>query len=72
MSGSSYDFDDDSEKESKGGGGKALKDFDCPSCNANNPLHESPAHGEEIRCHYCGTEFKVSISMEGRVKFKEV
>ncbi|MFP2928827.1 hypothetical protein ACLESO_27245 [Pyxidicoccus sp. 3LG] len=70
MSGS-YDFDDD-EKESKGGGGKALKDFDCPECNANNPLHEALAHGEEVRCNYCGSEFKVSISQEGRVKFKEL
>ncbi|MFP2957745.1 hypothetical protein ACLEPN_07915 [Myxococcus sp. 1LA] len=70
--GGSYDFDDDAEKEAGRGGGKAQKDFDCPSCNANNPLDEPPAQGDEVRCNYCGSEFKVSVNSEGRVRFKEI
>ncbi|WIG96309.1 MULTISPECIES: hypothetical protein [Myxococcus] len=69
--GGSFDFDDD-EKEFARGGGKAHKDFDCPSCNANNPVDEPLAHGDEVRCHYCGSEFKVSVNSEGRVKLKEI
>jgi len=69
--GGAYDFDDD-EKESRRGGGKAQKDFDCPSCNANNPVDEALSHGEEVRCNYCGSEFKVTVSSEGKVRFREL
>jgi hypothetical protein len=71
MSGGGFDFDDD-EKDTGSGGGKRLKEFECPSCNAHNPLDEPPAHGEEVRCNYCGSEFRVSVTSEGRVKFKEL
>lgn len=50
---------------------KGLKDFDCPSCNANNPADPPITDGAEVLCHYCGTEFRVSLS-DGRVRFKEV
>jgi transcription elongation factor Elf1 len=71
MSGGGFDFDDD-EKEQGSSSGRAQKDFDCPSCNANNPVDEPLAHGDEVRCNYCGSEFKVTVTTEGRVKFKEV
>ena len=70
--GGGFDFDDDSEKDQGSGGGRAHKDFDCPSCNANNPVDEPLAHEDEVRCNYCGSEFKVTITSEGRVKFKEL
>jgi len=65
-------FDDDDERDAGSGGGKRQKEFDCPSCNAHNPLDEPPAHGDEVRCNYCGSEFRVSVTSEGRVKFKEL
>lgn len=65
-----YDFDDDdSGKESKKGG---KKEFDCPECNANNPLDEPLSDGDEVRCNYCGSTFKALVNAEGRIKFKEL
>lgn len=64
-----YDFDDDDSKEKKKGG---KKDFDCPDCNANNPLDEPLVDGDEVRCNYCGTEYKALVSAEGRIRFKEL
>ncbi|GHG74035.1 hypothetical protein [Comamonas sp. JC664] len=69
--GGTYDFDDD-DKDSGKGGGRPQKDFDCPSCNANNPVDEPLANGDEVRCNYCGSDFKVSANSEGRLKFKEI
>jgi transcription elongation factor Elf1 len=63
-----YDDDDDSKSAAKAG----RKDFDCPECNANNPLEAALEDGQEVLCNYCGCEFKVSISQEGRVKFKQL
>ncbi len=72
--GSLPDFDiDDVEKEMARDGSKkkGFKDFDCPTCHANNPADPPLSDGSEITCHYCGSEFKVLMS-DGRVKFKEV
>ncbi|MBZ4396838.1 hypothetical protein OWM54_04800 [Myxococcus sp. MISCRS1] len=65
-----YDFDDDDAKETTKGG--RLKEFDCPGCDANNPVHDGFGDGDELRCNYCGCEYKVKISAEGRAKFKEI
>ncbi|NMO20194.1 hypothetical protein HPC49_49280 [Pyxidicoccus fallax] len=65
------DFDDDDDKGSSSGS-RVLKEFDCPSCNANNPVDETFTDQDEVRCNYCGSEFKVTITSEGRVKYKEV
>ncbi|MGQ0503760.1 MAG: hypothetical protein ACT4TC_00420 [Myxococcaceae bacterium] len=67
-------YDDDDEKESKGGSGaeSVFKEFDCPGCNANNPVDPPFGDGEEILCNYCGMEFKVKVSDEGRLKLKEM
>ncbi|QSQ27821.1 hypothetical protein JY651_24250 [Pyxidicoccus parkwayensis] len=66
-----YDFDDD-DKDMKASGGGKFKEFDCPDCHANNPVHEPFGDQDEVRCNYCGTEFRVMLSAEGRVKFKEI
>ena len=65
-------FDDDDDKERKGKPGKGRKEFDCPTCEANNPTEDPIKDGSEVRCHYCGNEFLVSLSDTGRMKFKEV
>ena len=64
--------DDDEKKELEGTGqGRRFSDFDCPDCNANNPT-DGFGHGDELRCNYCGIEWRVTVSEEGRLKFKEI
>ncbi len=65
-----YDMDDDEKDAGKGGASSRFKDFDCPSCNANNPTDFGD--GEEVLCNYCGTEFKVKVSDSGKAKFREI
>lgn len=64
-----YD-DDDDEGGSGEGSARRFSDFDCPECNANNP-HDGFGDGDEIRCYYCGVEFKVQVTDEGRLKLRE-
>lgn len=68
------DWHDDGDDRPKGPVGKVLKDWDCPSCNANNPTEEfvPEKKSAEVRCNYCGVEYKVSLTDEGRFKFKEL
>src|SRR4029434_9058299 len=33
---------------------RAYTDYDCPSCNANNPTEMALRDGEETRSNYCG------------------
>jgi hypothetical protein len=54
------------------GRARRFDDFDCPECNANNPYDEAFGDGEEVRCYYCGQEFKVSVNDSGRLKLKVV
>jgi len=66
------DDDEDSGKKGKSSGGKALKEFDCPGCEANNPTDEPIVDGSEVRCNYCGNEYQVKVNDSGRLKFKEI
>lgn len=50
---------------------KKFKEFDCPSCNANNPWPDGFVDREEVHCHYCGSSFEVRVNEEGRFKLKE-
>lgn len=69
MSGHSYDEDDDKPEVTKK---KKFDEFDCPSCNANNPWPDGLHEGDEIHCHYCGTSYLVRLSDEGKLKLKEI
>ena len=64
------DLHDDEKDEAEAC--SSFKDFDCPLCNANNPYDDGFTMGEEIRCFYCGAEFRVSVNDNGRLKLKEV
>jgi len=64
------DFYDEDEKDSGNKGGR--KDFDCPDCNANNPLEEALTDGQEVLCNYCGCSFLVKVGDNGRFKFREI
>jgi hypothetical protein len=68
MSGHSWNDDDQS------GGAKDRKffEFDCPSCNANNPWPDGFENDDEINCHYCGTTLQARVSDEGKLKLREV
>ncbi len=45
-------------------------EFDCPECNANNPLDEPIQDRAEVRCCYCGEEFRAHLTGEGRLKLR--
>ena len=71
MSTSKYAEDEDAPRV-KATDGLLLKEFECPGCNAHNPCDEKISkRGVEIRCHYCGVEFKFTLDETGRVKIKE-
>jgi transcription elongation factor Elf1 len=63
----------ESDDEDKGdpSNGKSFNEFDCPLCNANNPYDEVFHHGDNVRCFYCGTEFRVRVDENGRLRLKE-
>ena len=66
-------YSDEEEDRSKGDGKpRGKKEFDCPSCNANNPLEDVIVDGAELLCNYCGSEYRAKVSDEGRIKLKEM
>jgi len=67
-----HGFDDDDDKDAGAAEGRRrrFQDFDCPDCNANNPWDDGFADGDEIRCYYCGQEFRVQVSDEGRLRLR--
>ncbi|HET6923426.1 MAG TPA: hypothetical protein VFI16_09780 [Anaeromyxobacteraceae bacterium] len=65
---------DDDEVEAKGvgeGHSRRFQDFDCPVCNANNPYDDAFGDGDEVLCYYCGQEFDVRVTDEGRLRLRE-
>lgn len=48
-----------------------FREFDCPSCNANNPCDPPFGAGDEVLCYYCGLRFAVKLSDGGRLIFRE-
>ncbi len=63
----------DEEGESSPAEARAtFRDFDCPVCNANNPYDEPFGDGDEIRCFYCGQEYRVRQVGARRFKLREV
>jgi hypothetical protein len=67
-----HGIDDEPEDAGeKTGRRRAFKDFDCPTCSANNPYDDGFVDGDEILCYYCGTEFRVTVTEEGRLRLRE-
>jgi ribosomal protein S27E len=66
------DDDEDVGSAMWAGARRRFTDFDCPDCNANNPHDDGFGNGDEVRCYYCGQEFKVLVTDEGRLKLKEL
>lgn len=51
---------------------RRFDDFDCPSCDANNPYAEAFGSGDEILCYYCGQEFRVEVTGEGKLRLRPI
>ena len=62
---------DDASDEGREPANRRQDEFDCPSCNANNPHGERFGDGDEVRCAYCGQDFLVRVSESGRLRLIE-
>ena len=67
-----YEDDDGDDEKGAGGVKTRFKEFDCPDCSANNPCDPPFGDGDEVLCNYCGSQFSVRVSDEGRAKLKAV
>lgn len=63
------DFDDDDELANPAE--RIFREFDCPECNANNPVDDGFGSGAEVICNYCGLTFVARATSEGRLKLRE-
>jgi hypothetical protein len=70
--GRDHDDEDENMALEARGPGRRFGDFDCPDCSANNPYDDAFGDGDEIRCYYCGAEYRASVSEEGRLKLKAI
>jgi hypothetical protein len=43
-------------------------EWDCPACDANNPLDDGFKHSDEIICNWCGANYRVETVGEERFK----
>ena len=70
------DYSEEHEEEEKKSG-KALgsrrkfDEFECPTCNANNP-YDSFGNNDEVLCNWCGMQFKAVVDEEGNLRLKEL
>ena len=62
----------DDDAQTQEGRKKVYKEFNCPECDANNPYDDGFRAGDEVRCFYCGSGFKVIEDVNNKLKFKEV
>jgi transcription elongation factor Elf1 len=67
----SHDEEDEPQAEDLGRA-RRFADFDCPDCNANNPSDDPFGGGDEVRCYYCGQEFRAEVSDSGRLRLREI
>ncbi len=69
----SYEDEDEAKRPGEElGRARRFGDFDCPDCNANNPYDDGFGPNDEIRCFYCGQEFRAELTEEGRWRFREL
>ncbi len=68
----SYEEDDAKREGDEMGRARRFGDFDCPDCNANNPYDDSFGNGDEVRCYYCGQEFRATVDESGRLRLRVV
>lgn len=66
------DEDEDDKKDGQAGIDSKFNEFECPTCNASNPVDLPFGMGEEVLCNYCGSGFLVRVTDLGRLKLKEI
>jgi len=67
-----FDEDDLQPEPSQVSGRKRrFPDFDCPSCNANNPYDDAFGDGDEVLCYYCGQQYRAEVNDDGRLRLRE-
>jgi hypothetical protein len=64
-----YD-DDEAGGEEELGRKRRFGDFDCPDCSANNPYDDNFGDGDEVRCYYCGQEYKADVNESGKLRLR--
>lgn len=67
-----YEEDEDRRDRERAQAKLLFREFECPSCSADNPTEEPFGNGAEVMCNYCGTEFKATVSEEGKLKLREL
>jgi len=65
-------YDEDDDAADAAGQARRFKDFDCPDCAANNPYDDGFGNGDEVRCYYCGQDFRADVSDAGRLKLRNL
>ena len=66
------DEDEDGKNDGQAGVHSKFNEFECPTCNASNPVDLPFGIGEEVLCNYCGSEFLVKVSDLGKLRLKEI
>lgn len=61
------DGHDEDEKHSEAR--RRFREYECPECQANNPMDDGLYEGDEVHCFYCGVGFKAAVA-DGRLKMK--
>lgn len=67
-----HDDDETRDAPEELGRRRRFADFDCPDCNANNPWDDTFGNGDEVRCYYCGQEFKADVNDSGRLRLRQL
>ena len=65
-----YDDDEPAPGGAEAGRERRFDEFDCPDCAANNPYGDGFGDGDEVRCHYCGQDFRVAVTDAGRLALR--
>ncbi len=60
----------DDDNDGDGSGARVWKEFECPKCDAFNPVDDGFRVKDEVFCFYCGATFKV-LDKDGRFRLKE-
>ena len=64
-------FHDDDDDKELAPGAQTFKEWECPGCNAHNFSDPPMGQGDEVLCNYCGVEYRVKVSDEGKLKLRE-
>jgi hypothetical protein len=51
---------------------RKFDEFECPDCTAHNPWDEKFGDGDDVRCCYCGEDFRAQVNDDGRLKLKVI